>query len=400
MKMNFKPYYALLAIAIALVGCTKENNTPSKNNDGFIVTKNNADLRSRVNLKNQDIVLAQTDTELKSALNFNYSLTLVAEVLAPVFEGDTLQASHIIFEDEYALVAYNTQGEQYLGGLELFDISDLDKPALLWSSIMPEADFSALDYKNLRIFITGAQNMDYNYFNLASPAFMAVVKVDTVMNFAGLDTAINLQSYAGTDVRAEANRVYATSGSNGYFKAFDWDYNELFSAQLDDLRSVDYNSKYVCVLQGTPGRVQKYNKSDFSHYFEISVGGANIPGSKSDIQLMDNMFLAALNEGGVKAFNLSGTSLYTIAKPETPAGGNPDNYVSNSLSYDRKCGFLFIANGGAGIHVLKINNNVPNSIGNIMFDDNASTNFVAVDGKVMFAAAGKGGLKIVKMKRK
>ncbi len=130
------------------------------------------------------IVGKESSSLLKSTNDFpeidltkNYAFKLTAEVDPPVYEGNTLQATHVTIKDDYAFVTYNTRGPKWQGGIEIFDVSDINNPEIISSAILPNTDVSAVDYADGKIYVVGATG-DFEEKGFVSPAFMEVISLD------------------------------------------------------------------------------------------------------------------------------------------------------------------------------------------------------------------------------
>ena len=401
-------FLGMLLLGIVASGCKKNEN----NNSSTLVKKGNMEinsdlntLNSRVNLKNELMAVQPIDGEwaLKSVgippkvdLTKNYAFKLVAEVDPLVYNGNTLQATHVKIVDHYAFVTYNTRGDMYLGGLEVFDVRDIKNPVIIWQAIFKTTDISAVDYFNNKIYLVGATDLSVDSTNLAAPAILEVLSLDAQHKISKIDTIIGLSSYAGTSVIATENGIYATSGSTGDLKIFDHSYKLLQTKPLDDARAIDKNANNIYVLQGNPGRVNVYNQSDNAYVTTYDVGGALQLEAKSGVAASDKYIFTALNEGGVQMLNLDGSLKQAIPKPVTPAGQLDDNYVSNTVSLHGD--LVLIANGEAGLYIggiIESRNDSLAMLGKIQFTNNPSANFVDAKDSVIFVATGLGGLKIL-----
>ena len=403
-----------IVLSIGILGCHKEisNTRPENLQKGNIII--NFDQQSRI--KTTDQILQVYNIEqgnLKSAnaapkvdLSKNYVFKLRAEVDAPVFEGNTLQATHVKIVDNMAFVTYNTKGDKYLGGLDVFDVKDIKNPKIVWHAIFKTVDMSSVDYFNNKIYLTGAVNLDADSAvskYITRPAILEVLSLNDAHEIIKVDTIIGLDSYAGTDVRATTSAIYTTSGTDGYLKIFDSNLKTILSKPLADARSIDVNSDKVYVLQGggaqvNGGIVNVYNKSDASFVTSYNVGGANQLEAKSKLSVSDKYIFAALNENGVQMLNLDGSLKQAVAKPLTPQGSDDNNYVSNAVSLNGD--LVLIANGEAGLYVgglIASRNDSLAILGKIKFSDSASSNFVESKDSVIFVATGLGGLKILSL---
>ncbi|HEY4643703.1 MAG TPA: hypothetical protein VIH68_03200, partial [Bacteroidota bacterium] len=59
-----------------------------------------------------------------------FSLTLLAEVLPPSVGGQVLQATSVSLDGNKAVVSYNMRGEQFLGGIQVIDVTGQSNPKL------------------------------------------------------------------------------------------------------------------------------------------------------------------------------------------------------------------------------------------------------------------------------
>lgn len=400
----------LFSIAGVLVvnGCKKDQNsasyTPIDKKGDVLINNDQASLGSRIKKSNKILSVQEIGSSLKSTgipaqidLTQNFVFKLVAEVDAPVYDGSTLQATHVRILDHYAFVTYNTQGAKYLGGLDVFDVSDIRNPQPVYNAVFKDADVSSVDYYNNKLYIVGAYNLDADAPSmLKTPAMLEVFSLGANRSIVSRDTIIDLGSYVGTDVRVNEQGVFATSGSTGYLKVMDHSYKVLDTVSLDHARTLDVRNDKIYVLQGQSGRINIYNSADASYVTTYNVDYANQEEAQSGIVATDKYIFAALNEGGVKILNLDGSLKQLVPRPEAPAGADEWNYVSNSVSVYND--LVLIANGAAGLYVgglIKSHNDSLALIGKIGFEDNTSANFVAANDSVIFVATGLGGLKIL-----
>jgi len=382
----------VLSAVFALFSCQKDPQ-PIDNPEGdyiekgnLLINSNSAQLAARVRYKNEIVPIVDTETSshLKSTDDFpeidltkNYAFKLKAEVDPPVYKGNTLQATHVTIKDDYAFVTYNTRGPEWLGGIEIFDVSDIKNPVIISCAILENMDVNAVDYADGKIYVVGATG-DFEERGFVSPAFMEVISLDSEMAFEKVETIIDISSFSGTDIKVAAGQIFATSGSTGDLTIFDANYTEAGIEEISDARSVDVNSDYLYVLQGQKGRVNVFKLSDATYTETFDVGGANTPESKSEIAVSDKYIFAALNEGGLSILDLNGNPKQSIPKPATPDGALDENHVTNSVSLNGD--LVLIGNGESGI---------------MEFGESQSANFVESKDNVIFVATGIGGLKIL-----
>jgi len=394
----------------ALFSCQKDSPPIDNPVDGFIkegnllINSNPAQLAARISYKNEIVPIMDTEPSslLKSTNDFpvidltkNYAFKLTAEVDPPVYEGNTLQATHVTIKDDYAFVTYNTRGPKWLGGIEVFDVSDIHNPALISSAILPNTDVSAVDYADGKIYVVGATG-DYEEKGFVSAAFMEVISLDATMAIDEVDAIIDISSYAGTDIKVAAGQIFATSGSAGDLTIFDAAYTKAGTEEISDARSVDANSDHLYVLQGQEGRVNVFELPDATYTKTYHLGGATIPESKSEIAVSDEYIFAALNEGGLSILNLDGSLKQSLPKPATPSGALDEAHVTNSVSLNGD--LVLIGNGESGVYVgglIAEDSDNLWMLGAMNFGESQSANFVESKDNVIFVATGLGGLKIL-----
>jgi hypothetical protein len=393
-----------------LFSCEKDPLPEDQPGEGYVrvgnllINGNRADLAARITYKNEivPIVDKEASTLRKGLTEFpeidltkNYAFKLKAEVDPPVYEGDTLQATHVTIKDDYAFVTYNTRGPKWRGGIEIFDVSDLKNPVIVSSAILPNTDVNAVDYADGKIYVVGATG-DYEEKGYGSPAFMEVITLDATMAFEKVDTIIDISSFSGTDIKVAAGQIFATSGSGGDLTIFDGGFMQTGTYEVPDARSVDANADHLYVLQGQEGRVNVFGLPGATFAETYYLGGATIPESKSEIAVSDEYIFAALNEGGLSILNLDGSMKQSIPKPVTPAGALDENHVTNSVSLNGD--LVLIGNGESGIYVgglIQEKNDSLWMLGAMQFGEAQSANFVESKDSVIFVATGLGGLKIL-----
>jgi len=400
---------AFFGIVLIFASCQKDKttyppDTAYQKNGNLMVNKsidqtNTERILLKENLipiENNKSVTKITDNEFTFDPTENYVFKLQAEVSSPQYQGNTLQATHVTIHENYAFVTYNTKGDKWQGGFEIFNVTNIQNPELIVSAIMPDGDISAIDYNDGKVYLAGAMGSN-NETDLESPAFLQVVNLDNQMNIISVDTILDISSYVATDVLATDKYILVTSGSDGGLTVFDkFTYEPVNISQYANARALDANSGNVFMLQGEPGQINKLNKATFGAEAVFSVDGANTPASKSEIAVNENYVLSALNEGGLKMLTTTGILKQHIPKPSVPQGAIADNYVTNSVTLNEN--LVLIGNGAAGVHVGNIINTLNDTIwmlGAMDFEGDASTNFVESKGQVIFVATGLEGLKIL-----
>lgn len=411
MKKCYTHLILLVVLGFAIISCEKDK---SSNSDpvqvgNVLVNNNQEELNSRVSLSDNLLLVEDDDlTRTKSAkqtpavdLTKNYVFRLKAEVDAPVYDGNTLQATHVKIYDKYAFVTYNTKGDKYLGGVDIFDVSDIEHPTIIKGLLFKNADVSSVDYFNNKLYIVGA--IDINSKDkpkhLVKPSMLEVISLNADKSINKVDTIIDLGSFVGTDVRVTESNIFVTSGSDGYLKVFNHSYETVTSISLpNDLRAIEANSQNIFVLQSKPhGQIGVYNRSDASFVKTIDVAQNELQSqAKSELAVSDKYIFAAVNSEGMKMLNADGSLKQAVPKPATPEGKLDDNYVTNSVSLNED--LVLFANGEAGLYLgglISSKNDSLALLGRIRFGEGQSVNFVESKDSIIFVATGTGGLKIL-----
>ncbi|MFP4367046.1 MAG: DUF4114 domain-containing protein [Bacteroidales bacterium] len=400
------------AFILFLGSCEKEPIDDKRQGDNMIVNDDLTLLRQRVNIAGDDNVMpiypVTTSDKTKSlksgGVSSNYILKLRAEVSAPEYLGNNLQASHIKIVGDYAYVTYNFQGPEYLGGLDIFDVSDISNPQLIKNVIFPSKDISSVDVEsqgegqNNFVYLTGAQDLGGDTLDLDSPAVIERYILNSANEFDHADDPrqfYDLPSFAGNDVRYHDGKVYATSGSSGGLSIMSTGFGLQEFIDIQKARSVDINDNRMVVFSADGGKLHVFGDDGD---FVVETGGAGYPEAKSMVRIIDNFAFVALNEEGMKMYDLTdGSEIDYLPPPdEYQTADMPQNYVTNGVSVDG--GLVLVANGGSGVYIAQLDeNNKLVTIGSMMFEYGSSANFVEARDNKVFVATGKGGLKIIEI---
>lgn len=409
-KISIFVYIGLLMI---LNACQEENFQHEENHSKRIVTNySRSELNSRIRIPQHEEMLSFYDVpnnisnarlnQKYNAQNTNYVFVLRAEVEPPVYQNHTLRASHVHIKGigsagDRAFITYNTEGEDYLGGIDIFDISNIKTPILVTQIMVDGADFSAVTFHENKIYLAGASR-SYEKDNLQSPA---IVEIITLENDKVVEpsTTLDIIGFTATDVKIHDNKLYVTSGTNGGLSIYSLDSLKLLDIKrMDDARSIAFDQasplddKFV-IMQGTPARVTTFSTSDGSLLKSFTVGGADVPESKSMVDMKNNFIYVPAGKEGLKIINAStGENKMLIPLPALE-DVEPEFLVTNAVSINEEK--VFIANGAAGLYVAQQKEENINILGNVQFK--ASTNYVESKGNIIFVATGTGGLKVLEI---
>nr|WKN36503.1 DUF4114 domain-containing protein [Tunicatimonas sp. TK19036] len=389
-------YVATLAISVS--GCREPDDlTVTKENP--VIINNPAGLDSRIQVTEGDVIVpikeapqytAQGRVEAEPPEDLNYVLMLRAEVDAPQWENQTLQASHVFVQNSLAYVTYNTQGSSFRGGLDVIDVSNRHAPALKSQAIFPNTEFSSVAVNDSMVYLTGAQ-LDEE--ELSSPAIIEIIPYSSE-GLAEERTTIDLPSYVGTDIKVDDQYIYVTYGSNGGLSVYDIATLELVKQiTLDDARSLILSDNDVLVMQGSPARVSVISKTTWEVTRSYATDGADRVGAKSIFDITDDALFIPTGEEGLKILDRQdGTLVEHIALP-TLEDINPEDISTNGVSVANDK--IFAANGAAGLYVMHNIDGAYQLFGSASFG--GSVNYVMSQGNLMFVATGTSGLKIVEI---
>jgi len=419
-RFGGRPKLSLIVIAVsflALASCGEQaalqQKASNQSNGRITITNDDTELSQLINYLDEEIVIEkavggagfkvkETGGNPKEMIVDppSFSLTLVAEVLSPDVEGETLQATSVSIKDDKAVVSYNMAGDKYLGGIQLFDISDIDRPEFKSQVVFNDTDVNAVTISDDKVYGVGASGRE----EFSDPAVMEVIKIVGGKMVLEDNKRLGLASYAGTGViSGGGDRVFAASGSAGGLSAVD---EETFAVEgyiaLDDARWVDVYCSRVAVVQGGTGNGQLsiFDSSGDSLALldTFTFNGATDTEAKTTVEVVGHKAFIAAGSGGVQILSVnSGNLLGSVA--------NSGGAVANAVSVDND--LLFIS-GGTGVYVAQLAQPAATSndvdplgitlIGELKFDDpDFSVNHVTYKGNYLFIAAGRGGLKIVRV---
>jgi len=412
-----------MSLLITLISCEKNRLYYSHDNmTGDMVINNDIrTLNTRIMFQNNTTAYTLYDpiTDEKGNPASSINIQVIATLGSPGYKEEILQASHIRIAGDYAYIGYNTQGERYLGGIDIVDINPATDPKLISNVIFidPETntgkDVSSIDIEPGSngscnyVWIAGAEEGNAL---LESPALAERYALNTSNQFENSsDTRqfYDLKGFVGTDIRYFQDKIYASSGTGGGLTILNNEMVELEYYEIENARSVDVNKNYLISLGGNPGYLYAPGLWD-----EV-IGGATDPEAKSMVRLFyethgtivtkgikctGNYALVALGEDGLKCFNLDvshSVPISSLPRPTIPDGCNEWDYVTNGVSVSNG-GWIYIANGAGGLDIAKTDlYGKLTWLGNINLG--SSVNFVEASDNYVFAATGSEGLKILKV---
>lgn len=377
------------------MGCNPEGESPS-NQQNILISTDEIALNARVSLDGAGVIGIldpNAPAGRISEIAGTIPMVLVAQVEAPTENGKILKATHVDISGDYAYVGYNLEGDEYLGAVEIYDISVLTKPKITSQAIFKNADISSLEIVNGILYIAAAFDVDAEP-GISSPAQLVTVSVANG-NFTSEFVKSQLEGFVATSVSKTPNHVAVTSGSNGVVALFDNEQKMVTELALADLRSIKYGNNVLAVLSGTEG-IQILNPENLSQLNKINIP-QDLPQSKRTMDMGPDMLFAAEGTNGAGLYKLpSGELIQRLGIPMKPEGVEVEDIVTNAVSFESN--LLFMANGGAGLGLMDIGdlNNI-SSLG--VLDLSGSSNFVKFHNGHLFVATGAGGLQILELSK-
>jgi len=348
-------------------------------------------------------------------VDLDYTWYYVAEVEAPVFNGEILSASHVSIIDDKAYVAYNKQGNIYMGGVEVLDIENPAYPSIITQMLFTGNDVNAVSADPI-----GSESSRSVYMAMSSFKKGAVMRKVITQDGQFVDnfTDVSLsKTIGGGIISASANGiattddyVYVSSGNS---------YGGTFQISKDDLSVVNFDNyseaKYVVVNGSQTGAKQvtlTAGENSVLHVYDVGPNRVDQPFEigaiyhqnveepyfgKSSIHMDEgssNCYVS-LGVNGMKTFDINNGNVIYQSPANMLTTGNTNGLTKDDL-------FVYLANGADGLFIGKL----PDGGGELipiqvwdMDESGASANLVKASEDWLFVAKGGGGFKILRRVR-
>ena len=408
----------LIAVAV-LAACTDSTGPTDQRNDRITITNNTGVLASRVTYFDDTVALDTANIGYPSApaplasaaighssqaSQAGWVLKLKAEVAPPTVGGQVLQATAVSIVGNLAVVSYGMVGSQYLGAVDVIDVSNKNQPVLVSEALFQNTDVFAVTTSGSNVYVAEATG-DTGF---ASPAVFEIMQLQGNQLVLAGNQRRGLSSFVATSVAAGASKAFATSGdAGGLFGLNPSTLAVTDSIALHDARWVTVSGGKVVVIQGTPGKLTVYNESNMGLVGSWSFAGADIAESKSQADVAGGKAFIAAGDSGVRVHSIStGLKVGVVPRPNPDSLGlSPSVVVTNSVAIDQD--LMFISNGEAGVYLAQgsqafstTGSEVQQTItmrGKLRFGNLQSVNHVALSSGTLIVAAGLGGIKIVQV---
>jgi len=386
-------------LIIGMISCQPDGDGPV-GDPTVLINSDSESLNTRFTLEGAGVVGIISSDVINGRLKEDEEvagkvpLMMVSQVDPPKYEGKILKATHVDISENYAFVSYNTEGAEFLGAIEIFDITDPLYPKITSQAIFKNADINSITYKQGKVYAAAAYDIDKEE-GIKTPAQLVIVNVSNG-SFTSDFSKFDIEGWAAVDVSTTEEDVAVASGSNGLVGLFDPKGQMKGEFSLSDLRSVKYGNGVLGALSGTEG-IKILDSSTLNVISSISLG-KDIAESKRTLDMGPGLLFAAEGTSGVGVYSIAlGSILQRLPIPLKPEGVEEGDIVTNAVSFDD--GKVYMANGGAGISVSQlIENDVLEEIG--ILGINGSSNFIKAYKGYIFVASGRQGLQILSLAEK
>ncbi|MCX2719672.1 hypothetical protein [Lentiprolixibacter aurantiacus] len=326
----------------------------------------------------------------------DYPLNLVAQVRPPDDPSrGPLTSSHVFVENDYALVSYNTVGEEYFGAVDIINIKDPAKPRLVSRLLFPNADINALISENGYVYAAGGLDAEVSV-TATSNSFVAKIpapngKIDVS---AGITYGFQ-QGFNANDLRISGDKLLVTSGKEGSLTIYNKsDLSIVNEFPYFDLRSIALSEDRVALLDAGSGL--KILDASFQLIKEIPISTDLGLASKKTIDFQgDRIIVAEAGKGAGVYSESTGNLIEYLPIAINPDGITADERVTNAVVSNENV--VLMANGGAGLCLNEEKDGALRPYGVVQLE--GSINYVQSKGDYIIAASGREGLQIIKLNR-
>ncbi|MCH8495033.1 MAG: hypothetical protein LAT57_05300 [Balneolales bacterium] len=391
----------ILFLSIIISSCGFFDPQEAPLDESSIINSNSTELTTRIKRDGAGVITISTPSTAKARQLSGIAeddepagdepFTRIANVLPPTYNGMILTASHVHVEGDLAYVAYNRMGPEYLGAIEIVDISDVYSPSIQSQIIFPAIDVSAVFVKDNYIYLAAARDRD-QFNNVQTAAFLGRIQLLNGEFSTEMDI-LELPGFVATDIASNGESLFVTSGRDGQLSLVDiHNFQIVASTDIPDLRSVAVRNNTAVVLSGTNGTTF-LNSTTLASVRNIP-GVQDVPNAKRTIAFMNDYLLTSEGAQGAGVYNATnGDFIERIEIDQSPENVDATDIVTNAVSVTDD--LLLMANGGAGLSILRKNGNAEfDRIG--IAEIGGSSNYVQSEGQYIFAATGASGLQILR----
>ena len=331
----------------------------------------------------------------KDAEAGDYPLSLVAQIAPPSFtNGENLAATHVALDGDYGYVSYNTVGQDYVGAIDVINISDPTNPTVTSRVYYTNADLNSIAYDNGYIYVAGGVDSEQSVTATANSLVAKIAVSGGRMNTSNIAYGFQ-EGFNATDVRIVNNNVVVTSGQDGLVVVYDKnDLTALNEAPFSDLRAVAYSGNEIAVLDAAQG--VSFLDQNLNTLRSIAIESDFGIDAKRTLDYLNENIVVSEGTKGAGVYNAtSGSFIEYLSILTSPENAEPGEIVTNGVAVNENV--LLMANGAGGLSLSETNDN--NTVGVGVIELTGSINYVATKGDYIFAASGKSGFQIIKLNR-
>lgn len=400
-----KVWLMAITATLTVVGCSDETTIFENPEDNLVKETDQLKLENSVNFDSAGVLDIYEDP-ITSAKRYgsstgkaeqagDYPLTLVAQIAPPSFEnGENLAATHVALNGDYGYVSYNTVGQDYVGAVDVIDISDPNDPTVTSRVYFTNADLNSIAYDSGYVYVAGGVDSEQSVTATSNSLVAKIAVSNGRLNTADITFGFQ-EGFNATDVSIMNNTILVTSGQDGFVVAYDKsDMSSLNETAFADLRSVAFNGTEIAVLDAAQGvsildqNLTITKSIDIDSDFGID--------AKRTLDFSGDNIVVSEGAKGAGIYNAStGSFVEYLPILTSPENAEPGDIVTNGVAVNENV--LLMANGAGGLSLSE--NNADNTEGVGVIELTGSINYVASKGDYIFAASGKSGFQIIKLNR-
>ena len=399
-----KVWLIAIAASFFVASCSDETTIFENPDDNLVSETDQSKLDNSVSFERAGVLDIYEDP-IASAKRFNatgkteeagdYPLTLVAQIAPPTFaNGENLAATHVVLDGDYGYVSYNTVGQDYVGAIDVIDISDPNNPRVTSRVYYTNADLNSIAYDNGYIYVAGGVDSEQSVTATANSLVAKIAVSGGRMNTSNITYGFQ-EGFNATDVRIIDNNVVVTSGQDGFVVVYDKnDLSALNETAFADLRSVAYNGSEIAVLDAAQG--VSFLDQNLNVLRSINIESDFGVDAKRTLDFLNETIVVSEGTKGAGVYNAAtGSFIEYLSILTNPENAEPGEIVTNGVAVNEEV--LLMANGAGGLSLSENKDDSTNGVG--VIELTGSINYVASKGDYIFAASGKSGFQIIKLNR-
>ena len=325
----------------------------------------------------------------------DYPLTLVAQIAPPSFAGgENLTATHVALNGDYGYVSYNTVGPDYVGAIDVINISDPNNPIVTSRVYFANTDLNSIAYDNGYVYVAGGIDSEKSVIAASNSMVAKIAASNGSINTSDITFGYQ-EGFNATDVSIMGDLVFVTSGQDGFVVSYNKsDMSIISEAAFTDLRSVAVNGSEVAVLDAAQG--VSFLDQNLSVKRNIAINSDFGMGAKRTLDFSRENIIVSEGSKGAGVYNSStGSFVEYLPILLNPQNAEIGDVVTNGVAVNEDV--FLMANGAAGLSLSEKKPDNTEGVG--VIELTGSINYVASQGDYIFAASGTSGFQIIKLNR-